>query len=333
MKRKLIAGAAVSLLLSATATAAVAQVPDRARRGGDGAREMQHGGGNVRQQQGVERSQRQIGERRVEPRVERQRTVEPRRLERQTPRRVEREPQERQTPRRAQRQDDHRDAQKTQRDRADREKSANSKAQQEQRERNEARNRQGNSQQVRHLEASNQQRTQFREHLFRERGLHRISRREFGGSIHIGGHVNRRHHLYPITSAILVFAPIYRGYDYIVVEDTICIVDPATYVIVDVIPASLQYADGQRRRPLPQLTLSASDMHLIYASVPKDVTADVRVRLALGATVPERVELLPFPDSVVERVGELEGYRYVVVESDVVVVDPADRSVALVITE
>ena len=36
---------------------------------------------------------------------------------------------------------------------------------------------------------------------------------------------------------------------------------------------------------------------------------------------------------MIDRVPQLEGYRYIVVEDDVVIVDPNDRSVALVITE
>ena len=48
---------------------------------------------------------------------------------------------------------------------------------------------------------------------------------------------------------------------------------------------------------------------------------------------PARVDLERFPGGVVDRVPQVEGYRYIVVEDDVVIVDPNDRSVALVITE
>jgi hypothetical protein len=178
--------------------------------------------------------------------------------------------------------------------------------------------------------ASNEQRVRVRQAIFRERGLERISRRDFGANVVIGARVARRHHLHRLTPAIIAFAPAYRNYDYVVVEDTICIVNPDTYVVVDVIPASVEYAEGSRP---PQLALSAADMHFIYASVPRDRTADVRVRLALGAEVSAQVDLEGFPDSVVDRVPQIERYRYIVVDQDVVVVDPADRSVALVITE
>ena len=99
--------------------------------------------------------------------------------------------------------------------------------------------------------------------------------------------------LHTLPVSIVSFAPEYRGYSYIVLEDeTICIVDASTYVIVDVIPAGSQRADRPGRT---QLTLSAEDMRFIYRTVPKNRTANVRVRLALGAEVPRDVELIDVP--------------------------------------
>ncbi len=70
-----------------------------------------------------------------------------------------------------------------------------------------------------------------------------------------------RLHTLPVT--IVSFAPAYRGYSYIVLEDeTICIVDPGTYVIVDVIPAGSQRADRPGRT---HLTLSTEEMRYIYS--------------------------------------------------------------------
>jgi hypothetical protein len=74
-------------------------------------------------------------------------------------------------------------------------------------------------------------------------------------------------------------------------------------------------------------------MRFIHASVPKDRPVDVRIRLALGAEIPGPIDLERFPGGVIDRVPQIEGYRYIVVEDDVVIVDPNDRLVALVITE
>jgi hypothetical protein len=60
---------------------------------------------------------------------------------------------------------------------------------------------------------------------------------------------------------------------------------------------------------------------------------DVRVRLGLGAGIPPDVELQPFPPEVLARVPEVEGYRYVVANGEVAIVDPKDNSIALVINE
>ena len=52
---------------------------------------------------------------------------------------------------------------------------------------------------------------------------------------------------------------------------------------------------------------------------------------ALGAEVPGDVELYEFPVTVVDRVRELRAYRFLVVEEQIVIVDPRERSIALVI--
>jgi hypothetical protein len=150
-------------------------------------------------------------------------------------------------------------------------------------------------------------------------------------SINVGARIPRSVRLHTLPVTIVSFAPEYRGYSYIVLEDeTICIVDSNTYVIVDVIPAGSQRADRPGRT---HLTLSQEDMRFIYRTVPKSRTADVRVRLALGAEVPRDVELIEFPADVIERVPDVRRYRYIVTENDIVLVDPDDHQVALVINE
>lgn len=157
----------------------------------------------------------------------------------------------------------------------------------------------------------------------------RVEKTRVNITVNIGSRVPRTVRLRPLPATILTFAPAYRGYSYIVLEDdTIVIVDARTYVIVDVIPADTRRVE----RPGP-LALSAEQMRFIYERVPKDRTADVRIRLALGAEVPRNVELLRFPSVVVERVPEVRRYRYIVAADDVAIVDPTDNAVVLVISE
>jgi hypothetical protein len=153
----------------------------------------------------------------------------------------------------------------------------------------------------------------------------RIEKTRVQVNIAIGAPVPRSVRLHPLPSAVLVSAPHFRGHRYFVREDdTIVIVDSRSYVVVDVIPAATRAAG---------LTLSPEQMRFIYATVPKNGTVDVRLRLALGAEVPDHVELLPFPAEIRAQVPEVEGYRYIVTEREVAIVDPKDREIALVITE
>ncbi len=363
MSRTLIAGAAGVLLAGALASAGLAQAQDKdrgPRGGGDGA--APRAAPTERAAPRVERSQPRAEQ---APRVERApRAAErPQGVERQRERNVERaerrqsdqqrvERRQREQTQRAERQQREQSQraarqqrEQTQRaERQQREQKQNAERvqrEQQQKAAEQRRNDQGKQaernqsgpQRVNQIQATNEQRKGVRERIFRERSVDRITKKDFRERVAVGTLIERRHHrhLHRLTPAILAFAPIYAGYSYLVVDDDICIVDPATYYVVDVIPSTVEYASGGSSRP--QLVLSAEDMRFIYASVPKDRPVDVRIRLALGAEVPGRVDLERFPGGVIDRVPQVDGYRYIVVEDDVVIVDPNDRSVALVITE
>lgn len=190
---------------------------------------------------------------------------------------------------------------------------------------------QGRDQQQGRVQVSEEKRSGVRERLVKESRVERVDRSRINVNINVGARLPRTVRLHTLPVQIVSFAPAYRGYSYILLEDeTICIVDPRTYVIVDVIPAGSQRADRPGRA---HLTLSADDMRFIYRTVPKERTADVRIRLALGAEVPRDVELLDFPPEVIERVPEVRRYRYIVADRDVVIVDPSGYEVALVIND
>jgi hypothetical protein len=181
------------------------------------------------------------------------------------------------------------------------------------------------------IQVTEEKRSGVRERLVKERGVERVSRSRINVSINVGTTLPRSVRLHRFPTTIISFAPAYRGYSYVLLEDeTIVVVDERTYVIVDVIPAGSQRADRPGRT---YLTLSQEDMRFIYRTVPKGRTANVRVRLALGAEVPRDVELIEFPADVIERVPDVRRYRYIVTENDVVLVDPDDHAVALVINE
>ncbi len=106
-----------------------------------------------------------------------------------------------------------------------------------------------------------------------------------------------------------------------------------SYAIVDVIEGSIEAA-GPPPAPPPALALSSDQVRLIYESVPKDrARTELRIRLALGAEIPRRVALFAFPDAVIAQVPQVAPFRYIVVENDVVIVDPAAYEIAMVISE
>ncbi len=175
---------------------------------------------------------------------------------------------------------------------------------------------------------TDEQRTRIRQSLGTTSSSARVTNVKF--NVVIGTRVPRNVRFYPLPTAIVEIVPEYRGYEYIIVEDRITIVEPRSRMIVAVIDD-----ENQRRRSGQQvaLQLSAEQRRFIRANVDLERhRADVNIRLALGAEVPERVEIYAFPDPVMRRIPKIREYRFVVVDNDIIVVDPRDREVALVIS-
>jgi hypothetical protein len=147
-------------------------------------------------------------------------------------------------------------------------------------------------------------------------------------NVRIGARIPRSVRLYAIPAAVIGLVPAYSYYRYVYVDDTICIVDPATYEIVDVI----EYGSGGPAVIEARLELTLSERALLLDSISADFPeTDISLRLALGADVPGRVELHAFPDVVTDRIPRLRGYRFVVSDGDVVIVDARTREIELVV--
>src|SRR5262245_37309600 len=113
----------------------------------------------------------------------------------------------------------------------------------------------------------------------------RVSNAHF--DYHVGHRIPRTVHLFPVSREVIAFFPYYRSYSYFVVGDEICIVDPGTYEVVDVIDEGYWRAPG---RQVAGLRLSSGQIALIRDSIPRDFPeANVRLRLALGAEIPDDV--------------------------------------------
>ena len=147
---------------------------------------------------------------------------------------------------------------------------------------------------------------------------------------HVGSRIPRNVRLFVVPAAVLAIFPHYRDYRYVVEDDTICIVDPQTYEIVDVLEEG-PYAPGGRPQ-IAELTLSDRERALVLDSIPPDFPhANLRLRLALGAEISPSVELNEFAPLVLDQIPKLRSFRFVLTEDELVIVAPQDRGIALVL--
>jgi hypothetical protein len=173
---------------------------------------------------------------------------------------------------------------------------------------------------------STDQRTRLRQSFTVNRD--RITRVHF--TRRIGTRIPRSVRLFAVPAGVLAIFPYYRDYRYVVEEDTICIVDPETYEIVDVLDDGT-YAPSTRPQ-VAELTLTNRERSLVLDSIPPDFPQmRLRLRLALGAEIPPSIELYEFAPLVSDQVPKLRDFRFVVSEDQLVIVASQDRSIALVL--
>ena len=60
---------------------------------------------------------------------------------------------------------------------------------------------------------------------------------------------------------------------------------------------------------------------------------DVDFSISIGTRVPRRIELYPIPAAVIDIVPQYRGYRYFVVQDDIVIVEPDTYEIVYVIDE
>jgi len=136
--------------------------------------------------------------------------------------------------------------------------------------------------------------------------------------------------LFAVPASVLAIFPYYRDYRYVVEEDTICIVDPDTYEIVDVLDEGT-YAPSARPQ-VAELTLTDRERGLVLESIPPGFPqVRLRLRLALGAEIPANVELYEFTPLLLDQVPKLRDFRFVVSQDQIVIVARQDRSIVLVL--
>jgi hypothetical protein len=145
----------------------------------------------------------------------------------------------------------------------------------------------------------------------------------------IGHRIPRTIRLWAIPAAVFGYFPYYEGYSYFVAGDDLCIVDPRSYTVVDVVERSYW---NTGRPQVAGLNLSGQEIALVRDSIPPDFPdAGLNLRLALGASIPEDAQLSEFPAILLDRIPRLAEYRFVVDRDQIVIVRPSDREITMVI--
>ena len=86
----------------------------------------------------------------------------------------------------------------------------------------------------------------------------------------------------------------------------------------------------------PTLDLTPAQRVSIYQSVTqtyKNNAAPVGFRVAVGARVPDTVELKPLSDTLAKLVPQAKDYTIAMIEKHVVLVDPTTKQVVAVVTQ
>ena len=134
--------------------------------------------------------------------------------------------------------------------------------------------------------------------------------------------------LYPLTPEVVAWVPQFRGYDYVVAQGEVIIVEPSSRQVVEVITSTsgvaAQPGPAVQPGPVARIALTGAQQQLLIElirgeNLPPAPVADV----ADGVTIEQNVELVPMPQAVVAQVPAIERYRVVVTNNGrVALVDP-----------
>jgi hypothetical protein len=182
------------------------------------------------------------------------------------------------------------------------------------------------------VQLSEQQRTSITETFQKDQRLNRARNVNF--SISVGTRVPRDIRLAPVPAAVISLVPQYRSYRYVVVDEQICIVEPTTYEIVEVLPVSGRTAMGGGGRTGAALVLTEEEKAILLREVDFSNGSTLALgALSEGADIPRDAELREFSATVVQQVPKVKGYKFFTAENRLAIADPAGRKVALVIDD
>jgi Protein of unknown function (DUF1236) len=139
-------------------------------------------------------------------------------------------------------------------------------------------------------------------------------------SISIGTSVPEHVRARRLPDEIVVIMPEYRGYDYIIVEDEIVIIEPRTRRIVTTMPRHGGRTAGVSTTM--RISLSPEQRRMLREIVLRENVrpVDAKMEIIVGRDLPRAVEVHKFSDQVYSEIPELRSYEFFVRESEVVLV-------------
>lgn len=161
----------------------------------------------------------------------------------------------------------------------------------------------------------------------------RGSRENVNVSLNIGERLPPRIHARPLPRTIVDIMPEYRGYDYVIVQDRVDIIDPRTHEVVDIVEESgPTMAEGggsfeSRTFQSGRVRLSSEQRQMLFRDA-RSMTSS-QVSSAGGICLTEQ----PVPDSLASQNPDLKGYNFLKVGNDIVLIDPKDNKVIDVIQQ
>jgi hypothetical protein len=169
------------------------------------------------------------------------------------------------------------------------------------------------------MRMNEQQASDFRIRLERHSDIARAS---VNFDARVGVDVPESVRLEPIPVDIIAEYPEFRGYDVVMVQDEIVIVDPHTRHVVEVVGGggTNEAAAGPRGGRL-HLSREQGDIIRRNEHIEHPVTTEFDERT--DARVPSATTLAPLPGAVIPEIPQVQSYDYFVDPSDhVVIVDP-----------
>ncbi len=180
------------------------------------------------------------------------------------------------------------------------------------------------------LQISEQQRTTIHKTILEDRSVNRVTRVNI--TINVGTRIPRNIRLALLPASVISIVPEYRSYRYFVLDDQICIVEPSSYEIVELITLSENTAARTDHPDAGRLVLTDEERAILLREI--DMAGDSTLglgTLAEGADVPRDVNVRVFPATIVQKIPNLKDYKFFTAENRIAIVDPRGSKVETVV--